>query len=50
MSKNGFEIYNPTIFELGKNYVVVDHEKHALSDGYIVEFVQIGRASCRERV
>ena len=27
------------IFELDKNYVFVDHEKHALCDSYIVEFV-----------
>ena len=29
----------PTILELDINYVLVDHEKHALCDGYIVEFV-----------
>ena len=49
MSKNGFEIYNPTIFELGKNYVFVDHEKHALSDGYIVEFVHDATVNYYER-
>ena len=40
MSKSGFANFNPTIFELDKSYVFVDHEKHALSDSYIVEFVQ----------
>ena len=49
MSKNGFEIYNSTIFDLGKNYVLVDHEKHALSDGYIVEFVHDATVNYYER-
>ena len=35
--KSGFNY--PTVFELNKNYVFVDHEKHALCDIYIVEFV-----------
>ena len=29
----------PTILELDINYVLVDHEKRALCDGYIVDFV-----------
>src|SRR6185369_8213392 len=37
--KSGFENYDPTILELDKNYVFVDHEKHALCDSYIVEFL-----------
>src|SRR6185369_11452647 len=37
--KGGFERFDPTIFELDKNYVFVDHEKHALCDNYIVEFI-----------
>ena len=36
--KSGFEGFNPTIFELDKNYVFVDHEKYALCDSYIVDF------------
>ena len=39
MVKSGYESFNPTIFELDKNYVFVDHEKHVLCDSYIVEFV-----------
>ena len=38
MSKSGFAIFYPIIFELDKSYVFVEHEKHALSDSYIVEF------------
>ena len=44
IAKSGLEevmILNidPTILELDMNYVLVDHEKHALCDSYIVEFV-----------
>ena len=31
--------FNPTIFAMDRNYVLVDHEKLVLSDNYIVEFV-----------
>ena len=30
--------FNPTIFEMDRNYVLLDHEKPVLSDNYIVEF------------
>ena len=30
--------FDPNILELDMNYVLVDHEKHALCDSYIVEF------------
>ena len=30
---------NPTILELDRNYVLVGHEKHALCDSYIIDFV-----------
>jgi hypothetical protein len=36
IDKSGFESSDPIIFELDKNYVFVDHEKHALCDSYIV--------------
>ena len=44
IAKSGLEevmIFNfdPTILELDMNYVLLDHEKHALSDSHIVEFV-----------
>ena len=39
MVKSGFESFNPTIFELDKKYVFIDHERHALYDGHIVEFI-----------
>src|SRR4051812_21800359 len=39
----------PTILELGMNYVFVDHEKHALCDGYIVEFVHDATKNYYER-
>ena len=29
---------DPTILELDMNYVLIDHEKHALCDRYIVDF------------
>ena len=48
-AKSGFEIYNPTIFELGKNHLFVDHEKHAVYDGYIVEFVYDATVNYYER-
>ena len=48
-AKSGFEIYNPTIFELGKNHLFVDHEKHALCDGYIVEFIHDATENYYER-
>ena len=31
--------FDPTIFEMDRNYVLVDHEKPVLCDNYIVEFV-----------
>ena len=49
MSKSGFEIFNPTIFELDKNYVFVDHEKNALCDSYIVEFIHDATENYYER-
>ena len=42
-------IYNPTIFELGKNHLFVDHEKHALCDGYIFEFIHDATENYYER-
>ena len=49
MVKHGFECFNPTIFELDKNYVLVDHEKHALCDSYIVEFIRDDTENYYER-
>ena len=49
MVKSGFECFNPSIFELGKNYVLVDHEKHALCDIYIVEFIHDATENYYER-
>ena len=49
MVKSGFECFNPTIFELDKNYVLVDHEKHALCDSYIVEFIHDATENYYER-
>ena len=49
VSKSGFANFNPTIFELDKSYVFVDHEKHALSDSYIVEFVHNATENYYER-
>ena len=40
---------NLTAFELNRNYVFVDHEKHALCDSYIVEFVHDATESYYER-
>jgi hypothetical protein len=47
--KGGFESFDPTIFELDKNYVFVDHEKHALCDSYIVEFIHDATENYYER-
>ena len=47
--KSGFEGFNPTIFELDKNYVFVDHENHALCDSYIVEFIHEANENYYER-
>ena len=47
--KSGFEGFNPTIFELDKNYVFVDHEKHTLCDSYIVEFIHDATENYYER-
>ena len=40
---------DPTVFELNKNYVFVDHENHALCDSYIIEFVHDATESYYER-
>ena len=45
--KSGFN--NPTVFQLNKNYVFVDHEKHALCDSYIVEFINDATENYYER-
>jgi len=45
--KSGFN--DLTVFELNKNYVFIDHEKHALCDNYIVEFVHDATESYYER-
>ena len=47
LSKVG--LMTPTVFELNKNYVFVDHEKHALCESYIVEFVHDATESYYER-
>ena len=49
MVKSGFESFSPTIFELDKNNVFVDHEKHALCDSYIVEFIHDATENYYER-
>ena len=49
MSKSGFAIFYPIILELDKSYVFVEHEKHALSDSYIVEFVHDATENYYER-
>ena len=46
---SGFEGFNPTIIELDKNYVFVDHENHALCDGYVVEFIHDATENYYER-
>ena len=43
------EGFNPTIFELDRIYVFVDHEKHALCDSYIVEFIHDATENYYER-
>ena len=43
------EGFNPTIFELDKNYVFEDHEKHALCDSYIFEFIHEATENYHER-
>ena len=40
---------DPTILESDKIYVHVDHEKHALCDSYIVEFVHDATENYYER-
>ena len=40
---------NLTVFQLNRNYVFVDHEKHALCDSYIIEFVHDATESYYER-
>ena len=45
--KSGFN--DPTVFELNKNYLFVDHEKHALCDSYIVEFIHDATENFFER-
>ena len=40
---------DPTVIQLNKNYVFLDHEKHALCDSYIVEFVHDATESYYER-
>ena len=47
--KSGFEGFNPTIFEIDKNYVFEDHEKHALCDSYVVEFIHKATENYYER-
>ena len=47
--ESGFANFNPTIFELDKSYVFVDHEKHALCDSYVVEFVHDATENYYER-
>jgi len=42
------EIY-PTILKLDKNYVLVDHERHALCDSYIIEFFHEATENYYER-
>ena len=49
MVKSGVESFNSTICELDKNYVLVDHEKHALCDGYIVDFIHDATENYYER-
>ena len=45
--KSGFN--NLIVFQLNKNYVVIDHEKDALCDIYIIEFVHDATESYYER-
>ena len=48
MSKGGFKFFDPIIL-LDKSYVFVDHEKHALCDSYVVEFVHDASENYYER-
>src|SRR3954465_7074088 len=41
--------FNPTVFELDINYEFVDHEKHALCDSYIIEFIHDATENYYER-
>ena len=41
--------FDPTIFEMDRNYVLVDHEKPVLSDRYIVQFVHDATKNYYER-
>ena len=41
--------FDPTILELDKNYMFVGHEKHALCDNYIFEFVHDATGNYYER-
>src|SRR3954465_1456025 len=43
------EGFNPTIFELDRDYVFVDHEKHDLCDRCIVEFIHDATEKYYER-
>ena len=41
--------FDPTILELDMNYVLLDHDKHALCDNYVVEFVHDATKNYYER-
>ena len=41
--------FDPTIFEMDRNYVFVDHEKPVLNDNYIVEFFHDATKNYYER-
>ena len=41
--------FDPTIFELDMNYLLLDHDKHALCDSYIIEFVHDATENYYER-
>ena len=41
--------FDPTIFEMDLNYVLVDHENPVLCDNYIVEFVHDATENYYER-
>lgn len=47
--KSEFREVYPTILEIDKNYVLVDHEKYDLCDGYIVEFIHDATENYYER-
>ena len=42
--------FDPTILELDMNYVLLDHDKNALCDSYIVDFIHDTTESYSERV